>query len=66
MGDGQTLRVHLTSPLPVAILYVTVVPSDTGEVFFYPDIYGHDARLSRALAAVEFQIPHKVAMISPF
>ncbi len=56
MRDGQTLSAKLAHELPVAILYTTVVPDDSGEVFFYPDIYGHDARLERALATASARL----------
>jgi murein L,D-transpeptidase YcbB/YkuD len=50
MCIGEPMRVvQLARPLPVYMLYTTVVPDDTGVPNFYPDIYGHDARLARAL-----------------
>ena len=42
-------RVTLEHPLPVYILYTTVVVDDDGTPFFYPDLYGHDAALARLL-----------------
>jgi murein L,D-transpeptidase YcbB/YkuD len=51
MHDGpDNTRVNLTKPIPVLILYGTAVVEDDGEVFFYHDIYGHDATLEKALA----------------
>ena len=50
MCIGEPMRsVQLNRPLPVYMLYTTVVPDDTGFPNFYPDIYAHDARLARAL-----------------
>ena len=50
MCIGEPMRaVQLARPLPDYMLYTTVVPDDTGVPNFHPDIYGHDARLARAL-----------------
>ena len=46
---GGLLRVTLARTVPVYILYGTAVTDDDGVPFFYPDIYGHDAALARAL-----------------
>jgi len=43
-------RVDLAAPVPVFLLYTTAVADPDGRLFFYEDIYGHDARLARALA----------------
>ncbi|MBV9880701.1 MAG: L,D-transpeptidase family protein [Gemmatirosa sp.] len=51
MRGGPTRRVAIERPLGVFVLYATVMPGDDGVVHFYPDIYGHDAALERALAA---------------
>jgi murein L,D-transpeptidase YcbB/YkuD len=51
MHGTRTFQVTLARPLPVYILYATVVATDDGTVFFYPDLYGHDAALARALGA---------------
>lgn len=45
-GESRTLR--LKQPLRVLIAYSTVVVK-SGRVFFYPDLYGHDAMLDQAL-----------------
>lgn len=51
MREGQDdFRVDLPNPIPVLIVYVTAVVGESGEVFFYRDIYGYDAELHRALA----------------
>jgi murein L,D-transpeptidase YcbB/YkuD len=51
MKGGQTMQVNLTHPIPVLIIYTTAVVEPDGEVRFFPDIYGDDASLKRALAA---------------
>lgn len=43
-------RVDLQSPVPVYIFYTTVVIGDDGLVYFFDDIYGHDATLDQVLA----------------
>ncbi|MGH7340344.1 MAG: L,D-transpeptidase family protein, partial [Candidatus Rokuibacteriota bacterium] len=43
-------RVDLAAPVPVYLLYTTAVVDPEGRISFYDDIYGHDARLARALA----------------
>jgi len=42
--------VNLAHPIPVLILYGTVIVLEDGVVHFYDDIYGHDAALEKALA----------------
>jgi murein L,D-transpeptidase YcbB/YkuD len=48
MASGQSSTLRLTQPLTVLIAYSTVV-AKAGRVFFYPDLYGHDRLLARAL-----------------
>lgn len=50
MNGDKTEQVNLTHPIPVLILYATVIVSEDGVVHFYDDIYGHDATLEQALA----------------
>lgn len=50
MKGDKTEQVNLTHPIPVLILYATVIVSEDGVVHFYDDIYGHDAALEQALA----------------
>jgi murein L,D-transpeptidase YcbB/YkuD len=51
MREGQDdFRVDLPNPVPVLIVYVTAVVGESGEVFFYRDIYGYDAELHHAIA----------------
>ena len=49
MNGGRTRRLTLASTVEVFILYATVEATADGEVRFYGDLYGHDARLARAL-----------------
>jgi murein L,D-transpeptidase YcbB/YkuD len=49
--DGATSQqVNLVHPIPVLILYATVIVLEDGLVHFYDDIYGHDASLEKVLA----------------
>ena len=52
MNSDAPQRVDLPRPLPVILFYITAManPAD-GTLQFAEDIYGHDARLERALAA---------------
>jgi murein L,D-transpeptidase YcbB/YkuD len=56
MNGAGPLRVDLDRPIDVALFYTTaaVMPAD-GTVRFAADIYGHDARLERALADAQSQ-----------
>ena len=49
MNGTETQQVTLAHPIPVLIVYGTVIVSDDGVVHFYDDIYGHDAALELAL-----------------
>ena len=51
MQSGQDdLRVNLTKPLPVLIVYMTAAVRDNKDIYFYRDVYGYDAELHDALA----------------
>jgi murein L,D-transpeptidase YcbB/YkuD len=52
MNGSTSRRVPLTQPITVILFYITavVMPEDES-IHFADDIYGHDARLDRALAA---------------
>lgn len=53
MEGKPSLRVDLTQPVPVLLYYVTAMVSpEDGRLHFAADIYGHDAKLARALAAL--------------
>jgi murein L,D-transpeptidase YcbB/YkuD len=50
MQDGKNdQRVALERPIPVMILYGTVIATEAGPVQFFDDIYGHDRRLADLL-----------------
>lgn len=46
---GPPLQVNLDRPIPVLIVYSTAVASQSGEVYFFRDIYKHDAALQALL-----------------
>lgn len=48
-GSGPN-EVELTNRIPVHLSYFTVVAGDDGQLRFYDDLYGHDARVTAALA----------------
>ena len=51
MNNGpDSQQVNLPQKRPVVIIYATAVVQPDGEVKFFQDIYGHDARLEKALA----------------
>jgi len=49
MKGDSTQQVNLARPIPVLILYGTVIVPEDGLVHFYDDIYGHDAALDQVL-----------------
>jgi L,D-transpeptidase YcbB len=49
MNGTTTQQVNLTHPIPVLILYATVIVTEDGIVHFYDDLYGHDAALEAVL-----------------
>lgn len=49
MNGTTQQQVNLTKPIPVLILYATVIVTEDGVVHFYDDIYGHDATLEKVL-----------------
>ncbi len=49
MSGGRTVHVPIVRPVTVFVLYATAVVDATGDVSFYPDLYGRDAALERAL-----------------
>lgn len=46
----RTIEIPVHRPIAVLILYATAVVEENGEVYFYDDLYGYDAELSKALA----------------
>jgi L,D-transpeptidase YcbB len=47
---GKEQQVNLTKTIPVLIVYSTAVTEEDGQVFFFPDIYGHDKELAKVEA----------------
>ena len=50
MNGTKTVRVDLTRPITVLILYATALATEAGPVLFFDDIYGYDKKLERQLA----------------
>lgn len=50
MNGTTTQQVNLTHPIPVLIVYATVIVTEDGLVHFYDDIHEHDAALDKVLA----------------
>jgi len=51
MEKGKPTRVNLPRPLPVILFYTTAIAGLDGRPQFFEDVYGHDAKLEKALAA---------------
>jgi L,D-transpeptidase YcbB len=49
MSGTATQQINLAHPIPVLIVYGTVIVTEDGTVHFYDDIYGHDATLEKVL-----------------
>jgi murein L,D-transpeptidase YcbB/YkuD len=49
MNGSPNQQVNLAHPIPVLILYATVIVTEDGLVHFYDDIYGHDSALEKVL-----------------
>jgi murein L,D-transpeptidase YcbB/YkuD len=49
MNGSTSLRVDLTRPIDVLILYATALATEAGPVLFFDDIYGYDRKLERQL-----------------
>jgi murein L,D-transpeptidase YcbB/YkuD len=49
MNGTATQQINLAHPIPILIVYGTVIVTEDGTVHFYDDIYGHDATLEKAL-----------------
>lgn len=49
--SGKTLRANLPRPIPILMAYWTTQVGGDEQLQFRPDIYGHDARLLKALNA---------------
>lgn len=49
MNGTRTLRVNLSEAIPVMILYATAVATQSGEIYFFEDLYEHDTHLEALL-----------------
>ncbi len=49
MAGNTALVVPLPRKIPVYIVYQTVMARESGDAYFYGDLYGHDAKLDLAL-----------------
>jgi murein L,D-transpeptidase YcbB/YkuD len=49
MNGTSTIRVNLTRPINVLILYATALATEAGPVLFFDDIYGYDKKLEGQL-----------------
>jgi len=49
MNGEPNQRVDLVRPIPVLILYGTVMAAESGQVLFFEDVYGHDRTLEQLL-----------------
>ncbi|MCQ0969754.1 L,D-transpeptidase family protein [Paracoccus sp. TK19116] len=50
LASGRETFLELTPHLPVHLVYFTAFPDESGEIRFYGDVYGRDARVWDALA----------------
>ena len=53
VGKGRNMRRSVPEKIPVYVAYFTAWPDSSGAVSYYPDVYGRDANLKKALAKVE-------------
>jgi L,D-transpeptidase YcbB len=51
MNGTRPTQVNLKQPLRVFIVYGTAIANEKGEMYFSPDIYGHDEKLAELLRA---------------
>ena len=51
LDSGKLTNVVLETPMPVLLTYFTARVNDDGTLFFFPDVYDRDKRISTGLAA---------------
>jgi murein L,D-transpeptidase YcbB/YkuD len=56
MSGTRTRRVNIDRPVEVLIFYATAVVNEAGVPLFYPDLYGHDAALEKALRLASMDV----------
>jgi L,D-transpeptidase YcbB len=49
MNAGEPTPVRFRAPVPIVLTYATALAQLDGEVYFFPDIYGHDKTLDQLL-----------------
>lgn len=49
MNAGEPTPVRFRAPVPIILTYATALAQLNGDVYFYPDIYGHDKTLDQLL-----------------
>ena len=64
IAEGKTVKVGLTTPMPVVIAYWTTFTDPDGTVEFRNDVYGRDERLAAVLAAIREKQGHATALDS--
>ena len=52
IDTGENQGINLKRKVPVHISYFTAWPDATGEIAYYADIYGRDAKLEKAFSAI--------------
>ncbi|GBD37891.1 hypothetical protein HRbin37_00131 [bacterium HR37] len=52
INKGKTKQIELKQQIPVYILYFTTWVDESGDIYFYKDIYGRDSILENALKRV--------------
>jgi murein L,D-transpeptidase YcbB/YkuD len=66
LADSVAQVITLRRPVAVLILYQTVSVRESGEVVFYPDVYGNDHLLELALSAgYPYPAPRRSGTNSP-
>ncbi len=60
---GSSYEITLKKQIPVHVTYMTAVVGEDGKLETFPDIYGHDGRLTLALSGkqTEFVDPEEIA-----
>ncbi|MEQ9641168.1 MAG: L,D-transpeptidase family protein [Alphaproteobacteria bacterium] len=59
-ASTATRTINLSRPLPVVLLYWTVDPHPSGDVYFYPDVYERDGAILKALDAPYVAFPRRL------
>jgi murein L,D-transpeptidase YcbB/YkuD len=60
-GKRDDVYVKVVRPINVMILYATAAVTESGEVQFFDDIYGHDVQLAKVLAPAQHGAPVMLA-----